>query len=203
MNADIYNYVSQNSDVAELSDQEICGQITKLTVEMMKFWGNCNGWALPNAANLLNEAMLGWQVSLSETLRLWIHKTSVGELILAWTNLGTLVEGQLKLFLCIYLNDYEKDPDAYLKARTQKQIEPHNLTLQQARLFIKKKGIWSKDCNWDCWIQYIQDRRNSIHAFKPCNIGIGTFNEWKKDIRVYLFFLRDMKSRLPYPCDEF
>ncbi|WP_272480015.1 hypothetical protein [Aquibacillus koreensis] len=40
-------------------------------------------------------------------------KAEDGDLILAWANLGTLVEGTIKLFLSVYLNDYLDDSTNY------------------------------------------------------------------------------------------
>ena len=55
------------------------------------------------------------QASLATSLSRWVGATSDGDLILAWANLGTLVEGQLKLFLCVYYEDYMKDADGITK----------------------------------------------------------------------------------------
>lgn len=184
-------------DIAELSDEEVCDEIGRLTEEMMGVWGNSRGWAPDEAADLLEAAMLDCQVSLAKTLSLWLHGTSSGELILAWANLGTLVEGLLKLFLCLYIEGYIKDADAFCNPKTKRLIKPDKLRFENARCFIRKKMQWNQNCDWDFWIKAIQERRNSIHSFKPCNIGIGTFNDWKEDVRVYLAFLREMDSRLP------
>jgi hypothetical protein len=89
-------------DTYELSHAEICECIETLTTKMMDFWKSAHGWAPIEAAGLLNISMLEWQSSLSSSLHRWLSATSNGDLILAWANLGALVEGQLKLFLSIY-----------------------------------------------------------------------------------------------------
>jgi predicted RNase H-like HicB family nuclease len=53
-------------------------------------------------------------VSLSGTLRYWAKwPMTEGELILAWVNLGALLEGTLKGFLTIYSCDFERDTDKH------------------------------------------------------------------------------------------
>jgi hypothetical protein len=47
------------------------------------------------------------------------------------------------------------------------------------------------------WIQRIQDRRNTIHAYKKREIG--SFEEWRADLRIHLKFIRELNSRFPYP----
>lgn len=63
------------------------------------FWGN-GGWASGDAAKLLRKSRLNRQVELSRTLAIWLEPPtehdSEGRLILARTNLGTLVEGTMK-----------------------------------------------------------------------------------------------------------
>ena len=64
---------------------------------MMGFWKEAHGWAPIEAAELLNKSMLEWQGSLAEQLSVWCGTLTDGQLILAWANLGALVEGQMKL----------------------------------------------------------------------------------------------------------
>lgn len=77
-----------------------------------EFWSNAHGWAPPDASELLERSRLDLQVELSETLHLWVSDDSAagpmrdGHLILAWSNLGALVEGTLKWFLSVFLDDY-------------------------------------------------------------------------------------------------
>lgn len=57
--------------------------------------------------------MLPWIIELTECLRIWVDKDIMmtdGELILAKTNLGSLIESWLKFFLCVYYEDYLKNP---------------------------------------------------------------------------------------------
>ncbi|MCB0036378.1 MAG: hypothetical protein KDE51_20240, partial [Anaerolineales bacterium] len=153
------------------------------------------------AAELLSKSRLDWQCSLSRCLKLWCQEApeleQSGHLILAWTNLGSLVEGTLKLFLSVRYETYKNDVDA-MRNKTGKLREPDGLTLEPIRQFFKK-NIW--DTAWDDWVQHIQYRRNAIHAFK--NREIGTHGELVDDIRTYLQLIRYINYRLPYPDKEY
>jgi hypothetical protein len=162
---------------------------------MMSFWKNAHGWAPSDAANLMNNSKLEHQISLSKCLSKWLGGTTTGELILAWANLGSLVEGQLKLFLCVFYNDYFSDEDA-IKKKGYLQ-NPDILMFGQLRQFFVKK-IWDTSSNWDKWLNHIQKKRNAIHGFKECNIG--DFDMWRQDLRNHLVFIKDINLYLPYPA---
>jgi hypothetical protein len=188
--------IEPDTDLLPLDYIDVCVRIDKLTSAMMSFWKDSHGWAPAEAAGLLNRSMLEWQASLAGCLQRWLTLTSPGELILAWVNLGALIEGQLKLFLCVYYDDYKSDAHAIQKkGRLQ---NPDGCMLEQLREFFAKR-IWDIGTDWSPWLHYIQLRRNSIHAYKFRDIG--THSEWKNDLKIYLSFLRDMNSRLPYPDD--
>lgn len=139
--------------------------------------------------------MLEWQSSLADCLQFWNHPLSEGELILAWANIGSLVEGQLKLFLSVFYNDYVADVDA-IKTKHGELIDPDAVTLEPLRVFFKKK-IWGPLESWDEWISLIQQRRNAIHAYKFKDIG--TTEELHEALTRLLEFVRMINSRLPYP----
>ena len=185
-------------DIEKFDDVDVCKRIKRLTSGMMNFWKDCRGWAPMEAVGLLSRSMLDWQTSLAECLPLWINASTDGELILAWANLGSLVEGQLKLFLSVWYQDYQKDADAI--RRSGIISEPDSLMFDALRQFFAKK-IWRKGEEWDAWILHIQQKRNAIHAFR--NRNIGSLDIWKKDIKNHLAFLRYMNSRLPYPDEVY
>ena len=161
---------------------------------MMNFWKNPQGWAPIEAAELLNKSMLEWQSSLALSLSNWTGTLSDGELILAWANIGALVEGQLKLFLSAYYNDYRADSESIKKRGTVQ--DPDGETVEPLRVFFSKR-IWSSEQAWNAWILQIAQRRNAIHAFKAKDIG--TSEELHAALRTLLSFIRDMNSMLPYP----
>jgi len=85
--------------------------LTKLqnhTRHTLNFWkSGAKGWAPQKASEKLEIARIDWLLSLSDTLTIWCKKNNKmtdGELILAYANLGALVEGWLKLFYCICIS---------------------------------------------------------------------------------------------------
>ena len=188
-----------NPDRDTLDDDAmtLCKKIATLTKSMMDFWEG-SGWAQGAAARLLDKSMLRWQTSLAESLSRWVNATSDGDLILAWSNLGALVEGQLKLFLCVYYHDYEKDI-AGMRRRGQK-IDPDLSQLEELRQFFIRR-IWDAGTNWNPYVELVQQRRNAVHAFQRRDIG--NFQEWTDALRLHLSFVRDVGGGLPYPDEQF
>lgn len=186
---------------SELAIEDVIARTIKLNTEMRNFWSNANGWAPIEAAGLLSKARLDWQVSLTICLRKWAENPTqdeeFGHLILAWTNLGSLVEGGMKLFLSVWFNDYKNDINV-VKKKGQQVQEPDTLSLEPLRQFFRKK-IWNEEM--DDWILLIQQRRNAIHAFKSREIG--SHAELTEQIRRYLTFVRYINLRLPYPGREY
>lgn len=188
-----------NQIITELSEEEVIVEITALTEKMSTFWSNCHGWAPLEAAELLSESRLDWQVSLSHSLHLWKLPSSGSDdaamQILGYANLGALVEGALKLFLSVFYKDYLADVEA-IRGRSGTIKAPDRVTLEPLRQFFVKR-IWFSWDDWDPWIQRIQQRRNAIHAFRDRDIG--SHSELIEDIRTYLKFLRRINDQLPYP----
>jgi hypothetical protein len=135
-------------------------------------------------------------ISLSHCLKLWLQAPSdgaeSGQIIMGWANLGSLLEGSLKLFLSVWYETYKLDIDAMKKK--DKFQNPDGLQLEPLRIFFKKK-IW--DTEIDSWVQHIQNRRNAIHAYKDKEIG--SLEELQTYICKYLDILRYINFRLPYP----
>lgn len=189
------NFADTN-DIEKLDIREVVERIITLNEELTDFWGNARGWAPIEAAELLSKSRLDWQVSLSRSLNRWISEPiaidDYGSLILAWVNLGSLVEGTLKLFLSVWYKQYQVDIEA-IKNR-EKLVEPDVLKLESLRQFFKKR-IW--DNEWDDWVYNVQQKRNAIHAYK--HRDLGNYNDLLRCIRKYLELLRFINGRLPYP----
>ena len=182
--------------------QDVLDAIISKNDDLARFWTNPCGWAPVEAAGLLSKSRLDWQVSLSRTLRLWLPPEADvnapdadGRLILAWANLGSLVEGSLKWFLSVFYDDYKGD-SAAIRDRVGAVRDPDSLTLEPIRVFFKK-SIWTPERDYDDWIRHVQQRRNVIHAYESRDIG--TVQELDADIRKYLDFLQDLDSSVPYP----
>ena len=189
--------IAPDKDTLGYDAAALCSRITVLTRCIMDFWDG-GGWAYGTGAKLLDRSMLHWQTSLAVSLSRWVNATSEGDLILAWTNLGALVEGQLKLFLCVYYHDYESDVDG-MRKRGEK-INPDESQLEELRKFFVKR-IWYSGINWSPYVKLVQQRRNAVHAFQQRDIG--TFQEWTNALRLHLSFVRDIGGSLPYPDEQF
>lgn len=181
--------------------EEVVRRITKLTDGLRKFWSGAEGWAPIEAAQLLSRSRLDWQVSLSSCLGIWIEEHSAGDetgrLILAWANLGSLVEGAMKLLLSVWYETYRED-SADAIVRRGKLQDPDGLQLESLRQYFRRI-IW--DETWDEWVRHIQQRRNTIHAYKGRDIG--TYGEFLDSVRTHLKFLRYINFRLPYPDEVY
>ncbi|NSY46542.1 hypothetical protein [Agrobacterium tumefaciens] len=189
-----------------MKNEEVVSRIEKLNGGLASFWAVSTGWAPIEAAGLLTKARLDWQVSLSSTLRLWLRDPetalSDGELILAWSNLGSLVEGTLKLLLSVFYMDYKDDVDTLKKVnafdhKKQKALSPDGLTLQPLKLFAKEHNLIGDEGN--ALVDLVQQRRNTIHAFKDKPLGDDA--EFQMAVTGYLLLLKGVNERLPYPDD--
>jgi len=198
------------------SDKEVIERIIKLTEGLANFWSSSNGWAPIKSAQLMSKSRLDWQASLARTLRIFNLediKKEDGGLILAWTTLGSLTEGVLKLFLSVWHTDYEASA---LKTTSKGYIDkngdlisPDILMLEKLRVFFAKeiypkdiREIWKEQGRLDLikWILKIQQRRNAIHAYKDREIG--DFDEFFIELKNFLIFMRRLTDTFPYP-DEF
>jgi hypothetical protein len=203
-------------DSTTYSIQETIERIINLTDGLNNFWKSSHGWAPIEAAELLTESRLDWQLSLAKQLPLFQDEVNAesGRLILAWTTLGSLTEGTMKLFLSVYLQDYQANAlkNEFKQAFDKKGniINPDELMLEKLRKFFSECILpedaieqWemSGEINWLNWILKIQQRRNAIHAFKSRNIG--DIKEFHEDLKNYLIFLRKINNTLPYPSDNF
>ncbi|MCZ6594734.1 MAG: hypothetical protein O6943_07460 [Bacteroidetes bacterium] len=190
-------------DISSIDIDKVIEHIASLNRGLKEFWSSAKGWAPIEAAQLLTKSRLDWQVSLSHSLRLWFSPSPDNEkdarLILAWTNLGSLVEGTLKFFLSVWYESY-KTSAASLTRRNGKRIDPDELQLEQLRVFFKKE-VWTNDDRWDAWILIIQKRRNAIHAYKDRELG--TLKEFEDMVRTYFLFLSNINERLPYPDEDY
>ncbi len=187
-------------DIDAMSIGEVVDRIIVLNDALRRFWRR-GGWASGEAARILSQSRLDWQVSLSHSLKLWIDPPSAemenAHQILGYANLGSLVEGSMKLFLSVWYHDYESDANV-ITHRNGTMIDPDKLQLEPLQQFFKGT-VWVSglDDNWDKWIERIQTRRNAIHAYR--DRPIGTCAELIEDIRHYLRFICRVNSQLPYP----
>lgn len=186
---------------------EVVDRVETLNQGIAKFWSKSDGWAPVAAAGLLGKSRLDWQASLSGSLRLWMREPpnalTPAELILAWANLGSLVEGTIKTLLSVWYETYKADIDNLKKANAYDNAKhtshaPDGLGLEKLRSYCKIKGLLGEG---DALVELVQQRRNAIHAFKDRPIGDGV--EFQKAVRSYLALLRAINGRLPYPDEMY
>ncbi|MCM3360940.1 hypothetical protein [Niallia sp. MER TA 168] len=192
--------------INQLTYLEVIDKIIELNKHARDFWSDALGWAPIEASNLLSKSRLDWQVSLSYSMKKWNEcscpEAESGDLILAWANLGTLVEGTIKLFLSVYSNDYLDDSTNY-KDRKGDILQPDEISFDKLRQYFRNK-IWKNSVSaseFDDWVLLMQQRRNAIHAFKSREID--TFDDFKSHTKKYLAFLMYHLDRLPYPDDQY
>jgi hypothetical protein len=179
-------------DEATPTLEETINQIVESVRKTTAFWSNHGGWAPPATADILDRAQLDWLWSLSMSLHHWNRDLSSGDLILAWANIGAIVEGYLKLFLSIYAHDYSNAP----LLRRDRPIDQDVILLEALRVYFSKHVLAPAE-DWDTWISFVQSKRNAIHAFRSRDIG--DTKTLHAQIPILLKFVRDLDSRLPYP----
>jgi hypothetical protein len=185
-----------------LNIEHVVDEIVNINRQFADFWSHAHGWAPPKTADLLSKSRLDRQISLSACLRIWLRKPPDGQrdghLILAWTNLGTLIEGSMKFFLCVFAGDYANNP---VLDRKKNPLDPDVLPLEVLRQFFLKH-VWTAEEKklWSLFVEKVQQRRNAIHAYKDRNIGNRM--EFKAAIRKYFEFISEIKGMLPYPSTD-
>ena len=142
--------------------------------------------------------MLKWMSELTDTLKIWIDKgftMTDGELILARTNMGALVESWLKFFYCVYYEDYMKNPLTQTKKGKTITVEPNNMRFEDLKNF--SKGIlWDDDKDpLYVWVDKIQHYRNAVHAFNYRDIG--TAKGFMSDMEEFYRYVNHILDHLP------
>ncbi len=168
----------------------------KWNTKVIRFWGTgAKGWAPKEAVEILSRSRLDRQSSLVSCLSKWIEPPSgleEGPLILAWANLGSVVEGVLKFFLSVWAEAYAKHP--VTKRGDVRDLD--ELSLEELRHFFKAK-VWLESSNhWDEWIATVQQKRNAIHAYK--HRDLGTHDDFLSAVVKYGQFVAAIDERIPW-----
>lgn len=179
----------------------IIEKIKDITETNLNAWKNARGYAPDDVADKIDLIMIDWIISLTNCLNTWnknIENLTVGELILARANLGTLVENWLKFFIVIYLESYNSNPVRNSKG---KKIKPEKIRFDVLRKYYKNNILVKSGGKFNDWIQSIQTKRNAIHAFNYKEIG--TNQELQNDFNSYLDFIEYLINRMPENPKEF
>lgn len=185
--------------MARRSDYDILRIQTSNTAIM---WKESRGIAPDSVADKMDDAMLSWMSELTDTLKIWIDKgisMTDGELILARTNMGALVESWLKFFYCVFYEDYIKNP----KTVKGKMVEPNNMKFEDLKNF--SNGILWEDNKsaMYIWVDKIQHYRNAVHAFNYRDIGtpvefMSDMDEFYKYVDHILNHIPSLEDFVPY-----
>ena len=145
-------------------------------------WKESRGVAPNSVADKMDDAMLQWMSELTDTLKIWLDKSISmidGELILARTNMGALVESWLKFFYCVFYEDYIQNP----KMMRGKMVEPNNMKFEDLKNF--STGIlWNdKNSSLYLWVDKIQHYRNADHAFNQEQVEHPLLGGREKGVR--------------------
>ena len=170
------------------------------TMNTALIWKDIHGIATEATAQKLDIAMLDWMSSLTDALQIWIDKgycMTEGELILARTNLGALVESWLKLFYCVFYEDYLRNPHTDRKGV---MVEPETMSFETLKSFSVGK-LWDdrQDAEY-LWVDKVQRYRNAIHSFKWREIG--TPAEFIDDISTFCVFVDNITNHFP-PIEDY
>lgn len=169
--------------------------IKEKSYKTFSFWASPIGWAPDSVVKKLSVARLDWLRDLTNCLEIWTNKSlflTEGELLLAWANIGSLVEGWLKLFYCVYYEDYSRNPRIYKGV----MVEPNDMRFESLKQF--SRGIlWEQGSDWDNWVESIQQKRNAIHAFNDKDIGSAEI--FLDSVSKFREFIDLIDEKLPYP----
>jgi hypothetical protein len=197
---DLTDFVVNTASTLEQRAERCIGLLEEWHAGVIRHWAHgAPGWAPEVATAVLSRSRLDRQASLCACLRLWLGmpaEQNDGRLILAWANLGALVEGTLKFFLSVYAQDYGKTPNT----RKGKPLDPDELSFEALRLFFRDR-VWNRADNfWDAWLLYVQWRRNAIHAYRQAEIGVHA--EFLGAIVGYRQLASDLSDRIPWWSSE-
>lgn len=189
-------------------------KIIRLTDITISEWKDPWGYAPSSAAEKISASKTDWVSSLTHTLKDWADKAndidimSIGKIILAYANLGALVEAWMMFLLAVYDCDYSRNKHKRKNGKTIniKDMSLSDLTEYYAEMVWQtniariEESEYSKEQRKEYielleWIKKIEQYRNAIHCFKDRKIG--TQEELARDINKYYEFLLKIIDRLP------
>lgn len=185
-----------NDSISSTPIEAAIEHATLIWTSITNTWTKDNGWVPSDVRGLLEQSNLSMHAELTRTLRLWIPRgpelEEHGRLVLGWSNLGSLVEGALKLFLCVHLFNYY---DSGALRRRGDVVNPDSAPFELLLQFIEKHVYPADQWGWQKWLRAVQHSRNCIHAFRYKSIG--THDDLLDDIIKYTEFLKDITLHLP------
>lgn len=192
--------MTNGADFDNIDLQSAIDRIIASNERIRRFWTEeSRGWSPREAAHLLENSRMDRLVSLSHNLRLWTQpcpdEDNEGRLILAWANLGILVEGTMIWFLCVFENNYAQTP---MHTREGTVLQPNRLRFEElGRFYVQHVWTAHNVDEWGAWLTIVRDRRNAVHAFN--HREIGTWSDWSESVIRYHGLIDELDSRVPYP----
>lgn len=183
------------------SAEDACDLIIDISTKWAAFWPKSHGWAPSIAADLMKQELMDRQLAMARALKNWpkrlLEKDGQGDLVLAWTNLGSVIEGALKVYMCVFYADWLNDADAPVKHGSKKTPDGGKLgaMFEEIIQFVAKKDLFSEQEVE--FIRFVQRQRNLIH---PLKMGtVADREEFEEAVIHAAAFHNDIELRLPDP----
>ncbi len=167
-----------------------------MTEDIVSFWSRdvvIKDWAPDEVADELTKISFTKVISIVHSLDLFVDKDELtdGELLLAWTQLGSIAEWYLKFFLCVSAVDYLKNPKYW--PNKIDIISPHDLRFEYAKQVFRAESILDKDLIEI--IEVIQYNRNAIHLtdFRE----IADEDTYRRAVHGFIKIVSEIYIRLP------
>ncbi len=157
------------------------------------------GWAPDETIRILKSVNFERILSLMESLNYYQSKDylSDGELLIAVTIIGSLVEFWIKFFYTIYIQDYfnsVKEDSRFFDCKKKKIKLPDKIKFETLKQF-SRENLLKNNEKFEEWINRIQFKRNAIHTFVYREIG-GT-EELEYDLEMLSLLIEKIYYRLP------
>ncbi|MDN9009495.1 hypothetical protein [Brevibacillus laterosporus] len=150
-------------------------------------------WSIPprskqlSTAHLVTADTLLCQISLSKSLHRWLNmqSTEPGDLLLAWTNIGLLVEGTMKWFLSVFHEEVRHEWENQV-IKFQDHYSQESFLYMMRKFFHQR--IWFGKGDFDRWVMHVHECRfYGLSEHQQLQSRMERFDE---AVRVYLHFLR-------------
>lgn len=184
------------------STDEACELIVHISSTWAWFWPRSSGWAPPEAVKLMSQPLMDRQREMALALQKWPQRLatdcSPGELVTAWTVLGSVLEGALRVYMCVFYSHWIED-DATPQKKGGKKALPAGggdaASLNRIIHFVKAKQIF-RAAEID-FLTLVQGQRNLIHPLKS---GVVLDRSAFDEAVIHTARLHDdIELRLPYP----
>ncbi len=179
--------------------------VNKITVSIVDLLENhYEEFASKDLHQLLTNVNFKRVKGLTKTLRLWTDKEKLneGEIVLAYANLGSLVESWLKLFLVIYVRNYdictlcilrEEAFDSNYKYRVKSPDKLKFIDLNK----IARRTFLNKNEELQEFTENVRIKRNAIHSFRVSEYNLGEIKDFNDNIYLFHGFLEEINNHFP------